>query len=76
MENSIGLKKVNYHDHLLYFFFSPSSGKSSTGVTLSTGLIDQLTRSEVKDTDFDSFYRTGRSNCQHEWPYCWEQNLR
>ena len=58
------------------FFFSPSSGKSSTGVTLSTGLIDQLTRSEVKDTDFDRFYRSGKSDCQFEWPYCREQNLR
>ena len=58
------------------FTCSPRSGKSSTGVTLSTGLIDQLVRSEGKDTEFDSLFDSGKSSCQYEWPYCREQFSR
>ena len=50
--------------------------KSSSGVTLSTGLIDQLTRSEVKDKEFDTLYTSGISSCQYDWPYCREQTER
>ena len=60
----------------MLFLCSKNSAKSSSGVTLSTGLIDQLSRSEVMDTEFDSLYNFRMSRCQLDWPYCRESRDR
>ncbi|KAK3589215.1 hypothetical protein CHS0354_020076 [Potamilus streckersoni] len=59
--------------HNLTFQFSPKSEISSSAVSLSTGLIDQLERTKLKEVDIDVLCNSWKTDLSTDWPYNQEE---
>ncbi|XP_061177950.1 intermembrane lipid transfer protein VPS13B-like [Saccostrea echinata] len=58
------------YSHNLTFQLSQGLEKSSSSVTLTTGLINQITRSSPSKIDVEAFTQTWRKEDGDHWPYC------
>lgn len=60
-----------------YFIFcSQELEKSSSAVTLTTGLINKVTRSSPSPIDVESLTQTWKKESGNQWPYCSTDNTK
>ncbi|KAJ8322323.1 hypothetical protein KUTeg_000794 [Tegillarca granosa] len=57
----------------LAFHLSSEKEKSRPSLTLSTGMIDQVERANIKNMDIDSLTTQWKSSVLKEWPYCYNE---
>ncbi|KAJ8322215.1 hypothetical protein KUTeg_000686 [Tegillarca granosa] len=57
----------------LAFHLSSEKEKSRPALTLSTGMIDQVERANIKNMDIDSLTTQWKSSVLKEWPYCYNE---
>ncbi|XP_055998709.1 intermembrane lipid transfer protein VPS13B-like isoform X2 [Ostrea edulis] len=64
------------HSHNLTFQLSQELEKSSSAVTLTTGLINKVTRSSPSPIDVESLTQTWKKESGNQWPYCSSDNAK
>ncbi|KAL3889914.1 hypothetical protein ACJMK2_002232 [Sinanodonta woodiana] len=62
--------------HNLTFQFSTKSEVSSSAVSLSTGLIDQLERTKIEKVDIDVLCNSWKTDLSTDWPYYQDERDR